>query len=1063
MAKKAPRAEPTQSAPREAKDDGALSRRGILTSAALLGGTAIFSRIQKTLMDPLVAEAGEGAPYTLGRPEDALYTVCLQCNTGCGIKVRMVKDVAVKIDGNPLSPWTMNPQLPYRTPIADLATVDGSICPKGQSGIQTAYDPYRLRSVLKRAGPRGSGKWITVPFGQAISEIVAGGKLFAHVPGEENRHVEGFNDVWALRDPAIARTMAADVAAIRAKRMTVAEFKRKHAHNLHVLINPDHPDLGPKNNQLVYLRGREKGGRGDLVGRFVVESFGSVNRHGHTTVCQGSLYFAGKAMSEQYQGGRWTGGRKWYWQADLESAEFAIFVGSNAFEGGYGPPLRVGKVTGALASGRMKIAVLDPRFSPLAAKAWKWLPTIPGTDTAVAMAMMRWIIEQRRFDARYLANANRAAATADGEPTWSNAPWLVKIEKGVPSSFLRASEIGLSDRDLFVVLRDGRPVAVDPYDARTPVEGDLLTDTMVGSFHVKTAFQLLYDESRKRTISAWAALAGVKTEDVIELAREFTSHGKRAVVDIHRGVSQHTNGFYNSMAWFSLNMLVGNYDWRGGSAWGQTYSQTGATGAPFRLAVMHPRPTTAFGTSIIRHEEKYEESTLFQGYPSKRPWFTLASDIYQEVVPSAADAYPYPIKILYLHMGSPIYALPSGHTNIEILADVTKIPLFISTDIVVGTSTMYADFIFPDLTYLERWEFQGTHPNVAVRSMPIFSPVIPPLTRLARVFGEEIPLSHEAVMLGIAEKLGLPGFGKDGFGPGQDFLKPDDLYVRLVANVAFGTRAGDEVPDASPEEERLFLASRAHLPKSVFDPERWKAILGERWWRKVVYVLNRGGRWDDYANAFDGEKLRGHYGTLVSLYSEKAATTINSMTGRPLLGIATYIPIADSLGRPIRDEAGGYDLHLITARTMRQTKSRTITNYWLTAIEPENFVEMNPKDAERRGLKDGQPVRVVSATNPEGAWHLKNDRHKPMVARLQVKEGIRPGVVSFSLGYGHWATGGSDVVINGRRIKGDPRRATGINANAAMRTDPHMPNTCLSDIVGASAVFYDTKVKVVPA
>ncbi len=1038
-----------------------MTRRGLMTSAALLGGTALFQRIQGTLLSATSAEASQGPIYEVGRPENTLYTVCLQCNLGCGVKVRRIKDVAVKIDGNPLSPWTMNPHLPYRTPIAEVSAIDGAICPKGQSGLQTAYDPYRLRRVLKRAGPRGSNKWVTIPFEQAISEIVNGGRLFADVPGEADRHVEGFKDVWSLRDPAVASAMAADVAAIRAKRMTVAEFKRKHARNLSVLIDPDHPDLGPKNNQFVYVRGREKAGRGDLVARFVEAAFGSINRHGHTTVCQGSLYFAGMAMSEQYSGGRWSGGRKWYWQADLESAEFVVFVGSNVFEGGYGPPLRAGKLTKNLASGQTKIAVLDPRFSPLAAKAWKWLPTVPGQDAAVALGMARWILDERRHDARYLANANRAAAAADGEPTWSNASWLVKIEGGQPTGLLRAAEVGLSDRDLFVVLKDGRPVAVDPYDTRNAVEGDLLVNATVGQFHVKSSLQLLYEEARSRTISAWAALAGVKTQDIVDLAREFVSHGKKAVVDLHRGVSQHTNGFYNALAWFALNLLVGNLDWRGGSAWAQAYSQSGATGAPFRLAVMHPGRTTTFGTSIIRHEVAYEDSTLFRGYPAKRPWFPLASDIYQEVVPSADDAYPYPVKILYLHMGSPGYALPAGHTNLAILADVKKVPLFIATDIVVGTSTMYADYIFPDISYLERWEFQGTHPNVPFRSMPIFSPVIPPLTTPVKVFGEEIPLSHEALIMGIAEKLGLPGFGKDGFGPGQDFMRPDDLYVRLAANIAFGTRAGDEVPDASPEEERLFLAGRAHLPRSVFDPDRWKAILGDRWWKKVVFVLNRGGRWDDYANAFDGEKLRGHYANLVNLFQEKTARTINSMTGQRLKAIPAYLPIADSLGRPIRDE--GYDLTLITSRTMRQTKSRTITNYWLTAIEPENFVEMNSRDAARLGLKDGDTVRVVSATNPEGVWDLRNGTRKPMSARLQVKEGIRPGVVTFSLGYGHWATGASDVTINGRLIKGDPRRGTGINANAAMRTDPQMPNTCLSDIVGASAVFYDTKVKVVRA
>jgi len=74
---------------------------------------------------------------------------------------------------------------------------------------------------------------------------------------------------------------------------------------------------------------------------------------------------------------------------------------------------------------------------------------------------------------------------------------------------------------------------------------------------------------------------------------------------------------------------------------------------------------------------------------------------------------------------------------------------------------------------------------------------------------------------------------------------------------------------------------------------------------------------------------------------------------------------------------------------------------------------------------------------------------------------IRPGVVSFSLGHGHWAYGSIDVVINGKKIPGDKRRNAGLHANAAMRVDPVLKNTCLSDLTGGSAVFYDTKVKLI--
>lgn len=107
-------------------------------------------------------------------------------------------------------------------------------------------------------------------------------------------------------------------------------------------------------------------------------------------------------------------------------------VGASPFEGNYGPSHRVPGITEGLASGRLKYAVMDPRFSKTAAKAWKWLPIKPGTEAAAAMAVIHWIIDNGRYNAVYLANANKAAAKADGEASWCNATWLVKIENGEP-------------------------------------------------------------------------------------------------------------------------------------------------------------------------------------------------------------------------------------------------------------------------------------------------------------------------------------------------------------------------------------------------------------------------------------------------------------------------------------------------------------------------------------------------------------------------------------------------------------------------------------------------------
>jgi anaerobic selenocysteine-containing dehydrogenase len=137
---------------------------------------------------------------------------------------------------------------------------------------------------------------------------------------------------------------------------------------------------------------------------------------------------------------------------------------------------------------------------------------------------------------------------------------------------------------------------------------------------------------------------------------------------------------------------------------------------------------------------------------------------------------------------------------------------------------------------------------------------------------------------------------------------------------------------------------------------------------------------------------------------------------------------------------------MITHRTITATKSRTIGNYWMRPIMPENSILVSTRDAERLGLRDGDKVEASSATNPDGVWDLRKGSRKPMVGTVKVTQGIRPGVTSFALGWGHWATGAHDISVDGEVLKGDARRASGVHVNAAMWTDPSLRNnTCLLD------------------
>jgi len=564
----------------------------------------------------------------------------------------------------------------------------------------------------------------------------------------------------------------------------------------------------------------------------------------------------------------------------------------------------------------------------------------------------------------------------------------------------------------------------------------------------------------------YAEIKGLSVGDIEDLADEFTSHGKKASTEIYRGVAQHTNGFYTVQAINTLNILIGNADWKGGLAdGGGSWNDLGQKGQPFVFADLHPGKTKAFGVTMTREGWKYEDSTLFErdgGYPATRPWYPFASEMYQDVIPAAAAGYPYPARVLWLHMGTPAYSVPAGKEQIAMLRDPKVIPLFIATDLVIGDTSMYADYLFPDLSYLERWASPGDVPQPAAKSNPFRQPAAAPIPETVTVFGEDMPISMEAAMLALAEKLQLSGFGEGAFADGVSLKRPEDYYLKIAANLAFGDKEdGSEViPDADATEVQLFLDSRRHLPPTVFDEAKWKAAVGENMWPKVIYVLNRGGRFEHLGAVYDGDHMKHRFGGAFHIFVERTAKQKDSVTGKNYDGFARYDPPLFANGNEVGDE--DFEFQLITHKEAFGTNGRTSQLYWAQdAIRPENFVLLNQRDAESLGLDDDDEVMLVSASLSDGAFDVAEGRRRDVSGKVKRVQGLRPGVVVVSHHYGHWAYGSDDVEIDGEKIKGDDRRSTGLNPNPAMRLDEHTRTACLTDPIGGSASFYDTKVNVV--
>jgi anaerobic selenocysteine-containing dehydrogenase len=1023
------------------RPEKAVTRRDFIKLSATVTGTAAFVGMMPRLKWQKALAEGEN--YPLANPENMMYSICLNCHNACTIKGHILDGVLVKVDGNPFSAQNLQPHIPEDTPLDIAAKIDAPVCPKGQASVQVLYDPYRLRKVLKRAGKRGENKWVTIEWDQFIDEVANGGNLFG-----EGR-VDGFKDVWKLRDPELSAEMAADASAVAAGDMTVAEFKKKHAAHLDLLIDPDHPDLGPINNQFIFQGGRVEHGRKEFIKRFVYSSFGSVNFYLHTTICEQSHHIAYKMA---------TG--KSHMKPDTANAEFVIYFGTSPFEANFGPTNMVPKITRGIVERNFKYAVVDPRLSKTAAKAWMWVPIKPGTDAALALGMIRWIIENERYDATFLSAPNKESANSNNETSSTDATHLVNTET---MKFATASEIGL---ELPEDAKDGRVVLVDgkPALATTAEKGDLFVDTKINGVPVKSVFQMLKERAFEKTLDEYAEICGIKARDIAVLGTEFTSHGKKAVAELYRGPVQHTNGYYNGQAIITLNALIGNVDWKGGltKGGGHWHEDGSKPGAPFPKSVITSAPggLKKFGIHVNREGTAYEKSTLFEGYPARRPWYPFTGELYQNIIPSMAAGYPYPGKILVIQKGTPILASPAGQAQIELLKDPKKIPLVIACDVVIGETSMYADYIIPDITYLERWGFSHISPDVVTKVSKVRQPLVAPLVETVTVDGEEMPISIEAFFIAVAKKLRLPGFGKNGMAEGYDLNRPEDYYLKMAANLAFGDKedGSEKLPDATDEELAIFRQARSHLPNSVFDEKKWRKSVPSELWRSVVTLLNKGGRFEPADKAYSGDKMHHQWKGQWNLFVEKVAQGKNSITGENFDGLPKYEPIQDAASKVINTD--GYDLHLITYKEITGGQSRTHGAYWLDAVLPENYVLMNSRDARRLSLQTGDTVRLTSSSLPEGKFNLGDGRTYQVTGKVKVIEGIRPCTIAVSWSYGHWAYGSNDVTVDGHTVKGDPRRGTGIVPNPVMWLDPVVGDVCLTDPIGGSASFYDTHVKV---
>ncbi len=943
------------------------------------------------------------------------HTVDLQCHSECGLRVKIDRKTGrvQRIFGNPYHPNTLLEYANIKTPLIETAALPGSVCARGNSGIQTAFDPYRITVPLKRNGPRGSGQWRPITWKQLLDEVVDGGKIFS------------------------------DTGDSASKDINVLGFRGLYA-KCNELIDPMAPELGHRTNGLLFQGGRIVGSRLEFARRFG-KSFGSVNFFEHVNVCEVSHHVATAAI---YPG-------KHMLKPDVREAKFIIFWGTQPGDANF-PMQTLAKYTAEARTkpDGLKYVVVDPmlgRGGVIGDRA-NWMAIKPGTDGAMAMAMIRWIIEQKRYNADYLSHPAQKSAETAGELSHTDATHLIIVDPKHPHAnrFLTSEEAGFGQGDgepdhVVISAASGRATK-----AAETAAGSIDFSGVVNGIKVKTAFTLLKEAAQTHSLSDYAAICGISEDRIVALAEEFTRHGRKAVSEAYRGVVKHPNGYYNCVAVLLLNLMVGNLNWTGGATFGG--GGYGYKKGIYDLMALPGAEGRAYGVKLSREEAHYEETSEYRNkvkagqnpYPAKRPWFPLSFEVYTELLPSAVQKYPYGIDILMWHMATPFYSVPSqgNQAFVDVVKDPKNIPLIIASDVVVGDTSMYADYIIPDGSYLESWTHIDTLPTTLTNGTGVRWPVI----ELVQKTEDGRLMCLEEFLIDIGKRLGMVGYGSKGIpdASGKNFWplnRKEDWYLKATANIAFAKGVGgDDMPDATAEEIEAGDLLAFH--------DRYQQALRESEWPKVLGVMSRGGRFEPYQQGHDGDRLRHRFTKTLHFYAEEVALTRDSMSGIQFLGTTTWVEPTTALGKLLDsiDDPNAWPLTIITFKGALQSHSRLSSNYVIRELVPDNGILIASADAKHLGIGDGDEIWVVT---PEG-------KRKGFA---RVRQGLRPGVIAYEVGYGHWGYGATNYQIDGKRVEGDKIRRAGIHLNPILRRDPDIWQMSLMDLVGGSVVFFNTRAR----
>ena len=290
------------------------------------------------------------------------------------------------------------------------------------------------------------------------------------------------------------------------------------------------------------------------------------------------------------------------------------------------------------------LIVIDPRFNETAAKADEWIPIVPGTDTALALGMIKIIIDERRYDADFLRQHTGAVYLVDTQQK------QLRENPQDQESYL-VYDI-LSRR---LVRHDTPAIVAALTQAELPADATFTT-----------VFELIRQQAAPWSPEKVTAETDVPQATLLRLAREYASNKPSMIVQNMSGAQRTEFGTYVAASQFYLALLTGNMGKAGGGV-------CDAGGARQMMKFNPPVPAAP----------KVEK---IPPIPVSKTGEWIVND------------RPHPINFWWIMTLGALTQLPN--TNMVKKA-LKKVPFVVVADNLMSSTALYADLVLPVTTIFE--------------------------------------------------------------------------------------------------------------------------------------------------------------------------------------------------------------------------------------------------------------------------------------------------------------------------------------------------------------------------